>query len=123
MRSKLLNLDLAEQAFDMVFRYAEDSNREIYLLSFLAYVIFTKERADRYVGYISSVEQGKENLSIGGAEPLCIRIHPYGATIVFDMADYELPPRHYTLQEVRDALEDWRDFLRERAREKEPQGG
>ena len=47
-----------------------------------------------------------------------MRIHPNGATIVFDMADYELPPRHYTLQEVRDALEDWRDYLRERAQKK-----
>ena len=43
MRSKLLDLDLAGRAMDIVFRYAEELRRDIYLLAFLEYVIFTEE--------------------------------------------------------------------------------
>ena len=74
------------------------------------------------MGYISSVERGKESLCIDGAEPLCMRIRAEEATIVFEIDGNEFPPRRYTLQEIRDALEDWRDYLRKGAREKKSQG-
>ena len=122
MRSKLLNLDVAEQAFDIVFRYAEDSGRDIYLLGYMKYCVFNDDDVHEYVEHLSAIERGEETLWTNGAEFLVLSLRPDGATIVFRMDDHELPPRHYTLKEIRDALEDWRDYLRERAQEKESQG-
>ena len=122
MRSELLDLDLVDQAFDIVFYRTEESNRNIYLLAFLKYCIFDEDGIDKYMRHVSAAEEGEEAPYFDGAEPLVLTIRPDGATIVFDMDGYEFPPRRYTLQEIRDALEDWRDYLRERAREKKSQG-
>ena len=123
MRSKLLNFDLVGQVSTTVFHYPEESDRGAYLLALLVDLIFTEEDVDEYLGYLLAVERGEETLWLDGCEPLVLTVRPDGATIAFEMDKLRLPPRRYTLQEIRDALEDWRDYLRERAQEKEAQGG
>ena len=122
MRSDLLNLDQVGRASNTVFHHPEESDRGTYLLAFLEDMVFTQEESEKYLGYLSAVERGDETSWVGGPEPLVLTIRPDGATIAFEMDKLGPPPRRYTLQEVRDALEDWRDYLRERAREKKSQG-
>ena len=122
MRSELLNLDLVGRAFDTVLQYPEESDRGAYLLALLEDLIFTDEDVDEYLGYLSAVERGDEELWLDGSEPLVLTVRPEGASMAYEMDDVQFPPRRYTLQEIRDALEDWRDYLRGRAREKKAQG-
>ena len=123
MRSKLLNFDLVGQISTTVFFCPEESDRGAYLLALLVDLIFTDEDVDEYLGYLISVERGEEIAWVGGPEPLVLTIRPDGADIEFEMDKLRPPPRRYTLKEIRDALEDWRDYLRERAQQKESQGG
>ena len=118
MRSELLDFDLVEQAPRIDLERTVQSNRNIYQLAFLKYCIFDEDGIDKYMRHVSAAEEGEETPYFDGAEPLVLTIRPDGATIVFDMDGYEFPPRRYTLKEIRDALEDWRDYLRERAQKK-----
>ena len=123
MRSELLDLDLVGKAFNTVFDYAEDADRGAYLLALLEGLLHEEEEAKESLESLSAVERGEEDLWLDGCEPLILTVRADGATIAFEMDKLRLPPRHYTLKEIRDALEDWRDYLRERAQEKESQGG
>ena len=123
MQSDLLNLDQVGGASNAVFHYPEKTGRGEYLLAFLEDMIFSQEESEKYLGCLSAVERGDEASWVGGPEPLVLTIRPDGATIAFEMDKLRPPPRRYTLQEIRDALEDWRDYLRERTREKKAQGG